>query len=169
MADVKIVDIDSVQWNIKDQEARNNIVTLNDRISKIEEKRYRDLSWQIVNQDDIIFTGIEGGVTKTIFEIPSFNLDKSGRFLLIINYICFKISSGAYQFILRLKVNGEEKKIFYNSSRVINDNFINGVIAIELKEGINNLSIEGLTTGGKEVTVYSSISEPFLCSLIQLS
>lgn len=28
MADVKIVDIDNVQWNIKDQEARNRITTL---------------------------------------------------------------------------------------------------------------------------------------------
>lgn len=28
MADVKIVDIDSTQWNIKDQEARNRIATL---------------------------------------------------------------------------------------------------------------------------------------------
>ena len=28
MADVKIVDIDNVQWNIKDQEARNKIATL---------------------------------------------------------------------------------------------------------------------------------------------
>jgi len=28
MADVKIVDIDNVQWNIKDQEARNKIVTI---------------------------------------------------------------------------------------------------------------------------------------------
>ena len=28
MADVKIVDIDSTQWNIKDQEARNQIATL---------------------------------------------------------------------------------------------------------------------------------------------
>lgn len=28
MADVKIVDIDNVQWNMKDQEARNRIATL---------------------------------------------------------------------------------------------------------------------------------------------
>ena len=28
MADVKIVDIDNVQWNMKDQEARNKITTL---------------------------------------------------------------------------------------------------------------------------------------------
>lgn len=29
MADVKIVDIDNVQWNIKDQEARNEIADMN--------------------------------------------------------------------------------------------------------------------------------------------
>lgn len=33
MADVKIVDIDSVQWNIKDQEARNKIAALEELLS----------------------------------------------------------------------------------------------------------------------------------------
>ena len=33
MADVKIVDIDSTQWNIKDQEARNRIATLEEAVS----------------------------------------------------------------------------------------------------------------------------------------
>lgn len=32
MADVKIVDIDNVQWNIKDQEARNRIATLEESL-----------------------------------------------------------------------------------------------------------------------------------------
>lgn len=34
MADVKIIDIDSEQWNIKDQEARNRITTLEEKITK---------------------------------------------------------------------------------------------------------------------------------------
>lgn len=169
MANASIIDIGGVQWGVKDQEARDNIVTLDDRISAIEGKEYRDLSWVVKTQNNIIFTGSEGGQVKTIFEIPSFNLDKSGRFLLIINCIRIKISDSIYQFVLRLSVNGKLKKEFYNSSQTTNDSLINGVIAIELKEGINNLSIEGMTTGGKEVTVYSSISDPFLCSLIQLS
>lgn len=169
MADAKIVDIKGVQWELKDEKARNSIVTLDDRISAIEKKKYQDLSWQIAKQDNTIFTRREGEVTKTIFEIPSFNLDKGGRFLLIINYIYFEILSDAYQFILRLKINGKEGKIFYNNYKVTNNNRINGVIAIELKEGINNLLVEGVTTGGKEVIVYSSLAEPFLCSLIQLS
>ena len=33
MADVKIVDIDSTQWNIKDQEARNGIATLETKVN----------------------------------------------------------------------------------------------------------------------------------------
>lgn len=33
MADVKIVDIDSTQWNMKDQEARNRIATLEESLT----------------------------------------------------------------------------------------------------------------------------------------
>lgn len=33
MADVKIVDIDNVQWNIKDQDARTRITTLEENVS----------------------------------------------------------------------------------------------------------------------------------------
>lgn len=33
MADVKIVDIDNVQWNMKDQEARNKIITLETEVN----------------------------------------------------------------------------------------------------------------------------------------
>ena len=35
MADVKIVDIDNVQWNMKDQEARNRIAILETEIQKL--------------------------------------------------------------------------------------------------------------------------------------
>lgn len=34
MADVKIIDIDSEQWNIKDQEARNQIAILEEKVTK---------------------------------------------------------------------------------------------------------------------------------------
>lgn len=35
MADVKIIDIDGVQWNVKDQDARNEITTLKTEIEKL--------------------------------------------------------------------------------------------------------------------------------------
>lgn len=35
MADVKIVDIDNVQWNMKDQEARNKTAILEEEITKL--------------------------------------------------------------------------------------------------------------------------------------
>ena len=35
MQDVKIIDIDNVQWNIKDQEARNKIATIEEKQTKI--------------------------------------------------------------------------------------------------------------------------------------
>ena len=34
MADVKIIDIDSAQWNMKDQDARNRIATLEEKTTK---------------------------------------------------------------------------------------------------------------------------------------
>ena len=41
MQDVKIVDIDNVQWNIKDQEARNNINILKEQLTP---KKINDIS-----------------------------------------------------------------------------------------------------------------------------
>ena len=38
MQDVKIVDIDNVQWNIKDQEARNKIAVLETLVNKLKEE-----------------------------------------------------------------------------------------------------------------------------------
>lgn len=35
MEDVKTIDIDGVQWNIKDQEARNDIITLKAEVEKL--------------------------------------------------------------------------------------------------------------------------------------
>ena len=43
MADVKIVDIDNVQWNIKDQEARNKIAILEEAVS------VKDLQDAVIN------------------------------------------------------------------------------------------------------------------------
>lgn len=42
MQDVKIIDIDNVQWNIKDQEARN-------QIAKLEEKKHIKIT-QLINE-----------------------------------------------------------------------------------------------------------------------
>lgn len=169
MADVKTIDIDGIQWSIKDQEARNNIVDLDNRVSVMEGKKYYNLSWEITEDDDLSFSIGEGNKSKTIFKIPSFNLDEGGRFLLIINYIHFKVLSSAYQLILRLNINGKVTKEFFNNSQVFNDAIINGCIPLELGKGVNNISVEAVTSGGKEVLIYRSISEPFLCYLTQLT
>ena len=52
MADVKIIDIDNVQWNIKDQEARNGIASL-EELGKI-------LDWQETKDCNVGNTEIFG-------------------------------------------------------------------------------------------------------------
>lgn len=59
MADVKIVDIDNEQWNIKDQEARNKIATLETEVNtnipnrfKVDEERI-DGIYKIANGNSI--------------------------------------------------------------------------------------------------------------------
>ena len=55
MADVKIIDIDSTQWNIKDQEARNRIADIEENIST---KMLNDISIQLkpdYTADNILF------------------------------------------------------------------------------------------------------------------
>ena len=55
MADVKIIDIDNVQWNMKDQEARNKIATLEKSVHIVKEdmqsqNKYRQWSDNILEQ-----------------------------------------------------------------------------------------------------------------------
>ena len=56
MADVKIIDIDNEQWNMKDQEARNGILNLQNKneeitakIDNIEKTRFTNLSGRDIN------------------------------------------------------------------------------------------------------------------------
>lgn len=49
MADVKIVDIDNEQWNIKDQEARNKIANLEVLVNKLKEEA------EVIELNDIVF------------------------------------------------------------------------------------------------------------------
>ena len=44
MADAKIIDIDSVQWNMKDQEARNKINNINTKLSEITKNVFTGIS-----------------------------------------------------------------------------------------------------------------------------
>lgn len=55
MADVKMVDIDNVQWNMKDQEARNKIVKLEEYVHIVDENmqsqnKYRKWSDNVLEQ-----------------------------------------------------------------------------------------------------------------------
>lgn len=59
MADVKIVDIDNVQWNMKDQEARNEISELKSKIQ-----------YKIVITEEIINSDI--AITKKDEKFPAY-------------------------------------------------------------------------------------------------
>lgn len=49
MADVKTVDIDNVQWNMKDQEARNKVAALEELVNKLKEEAV------VIELDNIVF------------------------------------------------------------------------------------------------------------------
>ena len=81
MADVKIVDIDNVQWNMKDQEARNKITTLEKRVHIVEEdmqsqNKYRQWSDNILEQWFTVTTevstdkGFHVDYPKTFDDVP---------------------------------------------------------------------------------------------------
>ena len=49
MQDVKIIDIDNEQWNMKDQEARNKIANLESLVNKLKEEV------EVIELDNIVF------------------------------------------------------------------------------------------------------------------
>ena len=64
MADVKIVDIDNVQWNMKDQEARNKITTLETEIPKL--KTVEKWQYTIPNYGGSIVARRQGNVVSIV-------------------------------------------------------------------------------------------------------
>lgn len=114
MADVKIVDIDNVQWNMKDQEARNKVAefeiktTINEKILAqkgnsyvslvtINDKKFVHLRFKgniIISQigQNILNVGIIEGITDTISVIA--DLTKYNR-------------GGRYPAVVDVTVNGE--------------------------------------------------------------
>ena len=64
MADVKIVDIDNEQWNIKDQEARNKIANLETEIPKL--KTVEKWQYTIPNYGGSIVARRQGNVVSIV-------------------------------------------------------------------------------------------------------
>ena len=64
MADVKIVDIDTSQWNIKDQEARNKIINLETEIQKL--KTVEKWQYTIPNYGGYIVARRQGNVVSVV-------------------------------------------------------------------------------------------------------
>ena len=62
MADVKIVDIDNVQWNIKDQDARNKVLILEEEIKKL--KTIEKWEYTIPNYGGHIVARRQGNVVS---------------------------------------------------------------------------------------------------------
>ena len=64
MQDVKIVDIDNVQWNMKDQEARNKIANLETEIPKL--KTVEKWQYTIPNYGGSIVARRQGNVVSVV-------------------------------------------------------------------------------------------------------
>lgn len=108
MADVKIVDIDTVQWNIKDQVARNKVVeletktTINEKILSqkgasyislvtINDKKFIHLRFKgniIISNigQNILNVGVIEGLTDTISVIADLTRsDRGGRYPAVVD------------------------------------------------------------------------------------
>ena len=79
MADVKIIDIDNVQWNIKDQEARNKITELETLVNKLKaDTEVTELSDIVLGSGvqflgTVIKVGKQVTVSGTVSVIQGFN------------------------------------------------------------------------------------------------
>ena len=121
MQEVKIVDIDNVQWNIKDQEARNKITTLEEKATKNFEystteqeigkwvdgrKHYRltvvgntttrsaQISLEDKNIKDITkINGVCNASDRYFFPLPYYFLDRVESVMDYFTYLYYDISS----------------------------------------------------------------------------
>lgn len=140
MADVKIVDIDNVQWNIKDQEARNKIATLEEKTTvkvtkKIDETDIKMNLIEINGEkflqlhfNGLRWSGIIGETVATF--VQDFNLQDTIRCLVSMDFTDY---SGRYVANVDIRFDGQIK-IYptlpnqitgtYKASRLYGDAFI---------------------------------------------
>ena len=116
MADVKIVDIDNVQWNIKDQEARDKIITLETKttikITKKIDSETIKMNLVEINDEKFIqfhinafpWSGVIGETIATF--VQDFNLSIVLRCLIGMD---FADGTGRYIAGLDIQQNGEIK------------------------------------------------------------
>ena len=116
MQDVKIVDIDNVQWNIKDQEARNKITELEEKTTvkvtkKIDQEKFK-MNLVEINNDKFLqlhLTGLEwsGVIGETIATfVQDFNLPIVIRCIIGMDFVD---GTGRYIAGLDIQQNGEIK------------------------------------------------------------
>lgn len=116
MADVKIIDIDNEQWNMKDQEARNKIITLETKttikITKKIDKETIKMNLVEINDEKFIqfhidalpWSGVIGETIATF--VQDFNLPVLLRCLIGMD---FTDGTGRYIAGLDIQQNGEIK------------------------------------------------------------
>lgn len=168
MADIKIIDIDNEQWNIKDQEARNNINTLQTRVENLENKSFYKNIFSRTSPGNISFTEAEGGISKVIYTLTDITVDKTTDFLVLINGLNFNITSASYQFVLSLYSDNTNLANIYNTNNVENVNAFSSAVIITLERGTHRITLNGTTSGGKNVTVYRGASRPTIFFIKEL-
>ena len=130
MADVKIVDIDSTQWNIKDQEARNQIATLekNNSVQELGEIKIKLNNGYTAKEAKMQFgykIGKINFVQMTLSNISGTNIGTSSTAKIgVIPIKAFRQTS----FLAFDYVNGKVARAYINSEGVIALGESNGIV-----------------------------------------
>lgn len=113
MADVKIVDIDNVQWNMKDQEARNKIANLETKttISEkiIAQKGTSRVSLVTINDKKFIYFRFKGDIIvsnigQVLFDVGV--IEGLTETISVIADLTRTDGAGRYPAVIDLTVNG---------------------------------------------------------------
>lgn len=156
MADVKKIDIDGVQWDMKDQEARNSIVEINTtlksqqtRIEQLNKELYLSNSIAEINQTPSVFwVKINGLYTNGFYETAAFALSsRNGEYheLFCGNTDSYKPTAPLW--LSYFRATGKIDRIKYK----------NGSIWVQLL-GYSVLRVQQLT--GSAVTISLSKENP---------
>lgn len=114
MQDVKIIDIDNIQWNIKDQEARNQIATLE------ESKDITNSVNVLIGKASVIRSGKVIQVTGTIEK------GQDGNTVVISNLPKAKINNNMYYGVIVYSNGVVSYARYENQNIIVNVNTVYG-------------------------------------------
>ena len=151
MAEVKIIDIDGVQWEMKDQPARNKITEQETKINSLQDNLNTTNSKMYINQSKKIKTLNEGGIWFKIENLFPEEIFDTNIFLI----------GSRRNAIYILSCSKDDNVLYWTPTMIRFYDQLNRITSVKAKSGIiyikatqwNTISIQQLNNTPKQITI----------------